>query len=422
MLQSQKIARRQSEIRQQLAHLAGIEKPTDEQRSQLTALDSEYGVNEQRFRAALIGEDTERRAANDALGDSKSDEWSALVGKYELRQAVAFLDEGRALSGATAECVQEMRSAGGYQGVPIPLEALEQRAGETAAAGFVNPVDVKPIIARLFPDSVAARMGGSMVNIGRGIAEYPVTSSAISAGWAPTETGDVAAPVPFTTASRSLRPNQNLGVQVRFTRRALLQSAGVEDAARNDIRGAIQAELDRAIFQGSGTNGQPLGVVAGQATYGYSTSVASAAAVYADFRKAIVSFMLANAASGPSDVHILTRPEVWDALDGKVWDVGSGISEYDRLISRVGSVVQSANTMPTSGSGATRKTQALLTTTAGGLSPFLIGVWGGVDLIRDPYSHAASGQVAVTALLTADVVVARATQLHLLTGVAIPTA
>ena len=148
--------------------------------------------------------------------------------------------------------------------------------------------------------------------------------------------------------------------------------------------------------------------------------MASAAAVYADFRKAIVNFMLANAASGPADVRILTRPEVWDALDGKAWDAGSGISEYDRLIARVGAVVQSANTMPTSGTGATRKTQALLTTTAGGLAPFMIGVWGGVDMIRDPYSNAASGQVTVTALLTADVVVARATQLHLLTGVAIP--
>ena len=201
MLTSQKIARRQSEIRQKLAHLAGVDSPTDEQRSELSALDSEYGVNEQRYRAALIGEDTERRAANDALGDGKTTEWSKLVEQFELRQAVGFLDEGRALSGATAEVVQEMRSAGGYQGVPVPLEALEQRAGETAAAGFVNPVDVKPIIARLFPDSVAARMGGSMTNIGRGIAEYPVTSSAITAGWAPTETGDVAAPVPFTTAS-----------------------------------------------------------------------------------------------------------------------------------------------------------------------------------------------------------------------------
>jgi len=150
MLLSQKIARRQSEIREKLASLAGVESPSLEQRSELGTLDAEYGVNEQRYRAALIGEDTERRQADNAMDGQKSD-WGKLVDQFELRQAVAFLDEGRALNGATAEVVQEMRSKGGYQGVPIPLEALEQRAGETVAGSVVNPVDFKPIIARLFP-------------------------------------------------------------------------------------------------------------------------------------------------------------------------------------------------------------------------------------------------------------------------------
>lgn len=421
MLLSQKIQRRQSEIRQQLATLAGIENPADEQRSQLAALDSEYGVNEQRFRAALISEDTERRSADEALGDSKTTEWSKLVEQFEVRQAIRHLDDGAPLSGATAEAVQEMRSAGGYQGVPIPLMALEQRSGETIASGVVNPVDFKPIIARLFPDSVAARLGGNMVNVGKGASEYPVTSSAITAGWAASETGDVSGPTQYTTASKTLKPNQNLGVSVVFTRRALLASAGVEDAARNDIRGAIQAELDKAVFLGSGTSGQPLGVVAGQATYGYGTSTATTA-TYAEFRAAITAFMLANAASGPGDVRVLTRPEVWDALDDNAWDAGSGISEWDRLLSRVQSVVLSANAVATTGATSARVTTALLTTTAGGLAPFMIGTWGGIDLIRDPYSGAQSGQVTLTALLTADVTVARASQLHLIKALPIPTA
>ena len=419
MLTSQKIARRQSEIREKLAHLAGIDSPSMEQRSELTTLDAEYTTNEQRYRAALIGEETERRDADAALGDGQKTEWAKLVDGYELRQVIASLDENRALDGATAEVVQEMRSTGGYRGLPVPLEVLEQRAGETVAAGFVNPVDFKPIIARLFPDSVASRMGGNLVNIGRGIAEYPMTSSAISAGWAATETGDVPGPTQYTTASKSLKPDHNLGVQVQFTRRALLQSAGVEEAARNDIRGAIQAELDKAIFQGSGTNGQPSGVIAKQAAYGYGTSAATATN-YAAFRKAVTEFMLANTAGGPADVRILTRPEVWDALDGNAWDAGSGISEYDRLMARIGSMVMSGNAVGTTGTGAARTASALLATSAGGVAPFTVGLWGGVDLIRDIDSGAASGQVKITAMLTADVTVQRNTQLHLLTGLAIP--
>ena len=77
---------------------------------------------------------------------------------YELRQAVLHLDEGRALSGRTAEVVQELRNVGGYRGIPVPFAALEQRAGETIASGVVNPVQTQGIIDRLFPASVAARM------------------------------------------------------------------------------------------------------------------------------------------------------------------------------------------------------------------------------------------------------------------------
>lgn len=421
MLLSQKITRRQSQIREQLAFLAGIDAPTVEQRSELGALDAEYGVNEQRFRAALIAEDAERRDAAAAMGEPKATEWGELVGKFELRQALAHLDEGRALDGATAEVVQELRSSGGYRGVAVPLEILEQRAGETVAAGVVNPVDYKPLIHRLFPSSVAGRMGGQMISIGRGIAEYPLVASAIRAGWADGEMGDVAGPQQFKTSSKTLAPHHTLGVQLVFTRRALLSLAGIEEAARADIRNAIQVELDRAVFQGTGEDGEPLGVIAGRTTYGYNTSAAgSGGATYADFRAAVAEFMLQNAASGPGDVKILSRPEVWDVMDGKPWDAGSGISEYDRLVSRMGAPVLSHNAMPASGAGAARVTDALLTTSAGGLSPFFIGTWGALDLIRDPYSHAASGQVKVAALLTCDVTVPRPAQLHLLTGIGIP--
>jgi hypothetical protein len=62
-------------------------------------------------------------------------------------------------------------------------------------------------------------------------------------------------------------------------------------------------------------------------------------------------------------------------------------------------------------------TSALLTVTAGGVAPIFAGVWGGVDLIRDPYSDAQSGGLRLTGLLTADVTVARPAQLEVLSNV-----
>jgi hypothetical protein len=46
-----------------------------------------------------------------------------------------------------------------------------------------------------------------------------------------------------------------------------------------------------------------------------------------------------------------------------------------------------------------------------------MATWGGVDLIRDPYSDAASGGVRLTGLVTADVSISRAAQLEVLTDV-----
>ena len=57
MLDSVKIQRRQSEIRQELAALVGKENPSEDETRSMETLDTEYRSNETRYRAALIAED-----------------------------------------------------------------------------------------------------------------------------------------------------------------------------------------------------------------------------------------------------------------------------------------------------------------------------------------------------------------------------
>ena len=194
MLESVKITRRQSEIRQALAGLVGKEKPTEDEVRNIEAMDLEFRQNETRYRAALICEDTERREAGAELETRSGKEWADLMAGFEMRQVAFALDEGRALSGKTAEIVTELRNAGGFRGIPVPWGALEQRAGETIASGTPNPVQTRPIIDRLFPDSVASRMGAQMISIDSGAVEWPVTTSAVSAGWADGELANAMRP------------------------------------------------------------------------------------------------------------------------------------------------------------------------------------------------------------------------------------
>lgn len=416
MLESLKITRRQSEIRQKLANLSGKEKPSEDEIRDMAELDKEYQTNETRFRAALIAENTERRAAGAELETRSERQFADLIAGFEMRQVALHLDEGRELTGQTAEVVQELRSKGGYRGTPVPLMALEQRAGETIASGNTEPTQTRPVIERLFPNSVAAQMGAQMIQIGSGAPEWPVTTSAVTAGWANGETGNVAGPTAYATTDKALKPDHNLGIHMRITRKTLLQSGeALEAAIRRDMNGTMSAELDKAIFLGTGENGQPLGVITGAATYGITSTAVGALASWAAIREAVVRFMAANAATGPSGINSLIRPELWSFLDDAEAFAGTGITEWERLVKNIGAPIQTSTAIAAP-SGTPLATQALLTTSAGGVAPIFVGIWGAVDLIRDPFSDAQSGGLRLTALTTADVTVARGAQLQLLTG------
>ncbi|WP_321830665.1 phage major capsid protein [Thalassovita sp.] len=417
MLESVKISRRQSEIRQNLAELAGKETPSEEEVRKMDELDREYRSNETRYRAALVAEDTERRDAGEELETRSAQEWADLMAGFEMRQVALALDEGRQLDGQTAEIVSELRSAGGFRGIPVPWQALEVRAGETVASGTPNPIQTRPIIDRLFPGSVAARMGAQMISIDAGAVEWPVTTSAVTAGWADGEAANVAGPTTYATTDRPMSPDHNLGIQMRITRKTLKQSgAALEQAVRRDMSGAMGAAMDQAAFLGTGANGQPLGVITGAATYGITSTAVDASVSWSAFRAAVTRFMTANAATGPKSVKALIRPEVWDYLDGLMVGDGGFKFEYDRLAENLGEVVMTSNALAAPTSGTPDVTQSLLTTAAGGVAPIFIGAWGAVDMIRDPYSDAQSGGLRITALATMDVTVARPAQLQLLTG------
>jgi len=219
MLVSKKLELRRSEVRQSLAELAANDNSSEDETRKMGDLDMEYRAAETRYRAALISEDEERKEAGAELETRSEKEWSEIMAGFELRQVAVALDEGASLSGQTQEIVTEMRSAGGYRGVPVPWEALEIRAGETVASGTPAPIRTAPIIERLFAGSVAAQMGGTKVNVGVGVMEYPVATSSVRAGWVNGETANVPGTTAYATVDRPLTPDYSLGVQMKITRR-----------------------------------------------------------------------------------------------------------------------------------------------------------------------------------------------------------
>jgi hypothetical protein len=278
-------------------------------------------------------------------------------------------------------------------------------------------MNTRPIIDRIFADSAAARMGASMFNVDSGDVEYPVTTSAVSAAWAATETGAVGAPAAYQTTDKPLSPSNTLGVQMKITRKAMKQTGdALEQAVRRDMNGAIGEAMDKAVFLGAGASGEPAGVLVG--SYGITSTSVAAAASWAAFRAAVKRFIIANAANSPAAVRLLLRPEVWDAMDGTLI-TSTAVSEWDRMVKNIpaSNIVLSSNALAAPAGGPPATSKALLTTTVGGVPPIFVATWGAIDMIRDPYADAQSGGLRLTGLATMDVTVSRPAQLEILTGI-----
>ena len=119
-------------------------------------------------------------------------------------------------------------------------------------------------------------------------------------------------------------------------------------------------------------------------------------------------------------LHLRCRRDADTTLEFVVCPRNSGTSdaEWDRLVKRFGqdAFTISGNALPEDATDKGKHT-LLATVTAGEVSPIFVGLWGAVDVIRDPYSDAASGALRLTGLLTADVTVSRAKQIEILTNV-----
>lgn len=117
--------------------------------------------------------------------------------------------------------------------------------------------------------------------------------------------------------------------------------------------------------------------------------------------------MESNAITSASQFNLAFDPSIWAELDDDLI-TGTAVSQWDRLVKHTGAPA-SSNTIPDE--------TAILTAEVQGVPPGVLGIWGGIDLIRDPYTRAASGQLVLTGLVTADFTVPRGLQTRILTGI-----
>ena len=309
-------------------------------------------------------------------------------GDRRLREAAAFEFEA-----SEAAAQRYGRSA---QGIMIPVDVLGMWKQRDLNTSDDNEIVATNLLAGDFIDvlrnsasvmAAGARMLPGLV----GNVAIPKKTAASSGGWISTEGGAASESEP-TFGTVSLTP-KTVGAFTDMTRQLILQSTpSVEALVRDDLTQALALAIDKGALEGSGSSGQPTGILN---TSGVNKPTAFAAAVPTFAEMVALETAVAEDNALMGNLAYITDAATYGGLKTKAKDAGSGLFVIENGQANGYNVIRSQQC--TAGN-----------VYFGNFSDLLIGMWAGLDLTVDPYTSSNTGTVRVVALQTVDVAVRHA--------------
>ena len=229
--------------------------------------------------------------------------------------------------------------------------------------------------------AAGARMLGGL----SGDVKIPKKTAAASAAWIASE-GGAATESEMTVGNVSLSP-KTLGAFTDVTRQLLIQSSlDVEGLIRDDLVKAMAIAIDKAGLEGTGSSGQPTGIL--NAGVNTVTNFAAANPTFAEVVTLETAVAEDNALNGnlayilPASMNGALKTTAKDAGSGQFVSQGGQINGYNAIVSN----------QATAGN-----------LYFGNFDDLLIGMFGGLDIVVDPYTASTTGTVRVVALQSVDV-------------------
>ena len=394
MTPRQKLQIEQSEKRQKINELLGLDELSDEQRGELDTFTKRMQQIEVELRAAIAAEGEAEAEARGLFGpgDGEAAETRRLLDSVTLADYLNPAAAGGGIEGRAAEVNAALKvpAAGKAGGVAMPWEVLEVRAFTDTGAND-GPEMQRPILQRLFGPGVMDALGVRMDSVPAGRAEWPL----ITAGVAPAQAkeGDAAAAaVVATFGFANLKPKRLTGVY-EYTHEEAASVGAIEQALRRDLADAVKASMSNQIINGAApTNQNPQNVQGFLATIA-APADAGAVATYADYA--------GSHASGIDGIHAEMETEVSSVIGtdvyqhaATVYQTGSGESGTEALRRRSRSC-RASTYIPAASSGQSKGNLFHLAGPNGGAmrGDSVAAMWPTLEVIRDPYSKASQGVV-----------------------------
>jgi len=357
------------------------------------------GRSIEEFRGELLEKiGSERALETQDIGLTKKE-----VKQFSLMRAINALanpHDKRAQEAARFEFECSEAAAKQYgrsaQGVMLPVEVLRNWKRDLNSADeadlFGEDYRGNEFIDVLRNSSSVMRAGARMMNGLSGDVKIPKKLTAASAAWIATE-GGASSESEMTVGSVALTP-KTLGAFTDITRQLMIQSSmDVEALVRDDLAQALALAIDLAGLEGSGASGQPTGIL-NTSGVNQVTNFAAANPTFAEAVSLETALADDNALMGslayimPSAMYgALKTTEKASGTAQFVVEPGGTVNGYNALVSNQGT----AGNMY-----------------FGNFNDLLIGMFGGLDIVVDPYSNSTSGTVRIVALQSCDVAVRHA--------------
>lgn len=339
----------------------------------------------------------EVEAAERALAEQRIDRAERVEGrKFSFAKFIREAIAGK-FTGVEATVVEEgaqeyQRLGLSRQGFVIPGSVLRATVGQnvTTAADGGNLKEVAPVrwVELLKEKLVLTQLGATFLS--DLVGDVPVVrSSEIAAAWGAEDA--VASTTKAAFAKATLSPHRNF-ISTAVSKDLIRQtSLDVEGLLLDLMVGAHANLIEAAAIAGSGSSGQPTGIinnaninVVAMGTNGGAISWAKVVEM-----ESVLNSSKANRGS----VAYLTNPKVWGAM--KVTPKAQGgermILEGNMLN---GYKADFSNLVPanlTKGTGTNLSAMIF-----GNFRDLYIGQWGGIDIVIDPYTRATTGEIAMT--------------------------
>jgi len=281
------------------------------------------------------------------------------------------------------------------QGIMLPDEVLRNWNQRDLSAGSDGDLIGQDYRAGDFIDVLrnnsAVMPLATMLNGLTGDVKIPRKTAAASAAFISSE-GGAAGESELTVGNVSMSP-KSLGAFTDITRQLMIQSSiDVENLVRNDLAASMAIAIDDAALEGSGSSGNPTGITN---TSGInSVSLSSAAApTFAEMVSMETAVRVDNALLG--DLAYIVHPTNYGTL--KTTEKATNTAQFVAVNDEINGYRAVVSPQLTANNYV-----------FGNFNDLLIGMFGGLDIVVDPYTSSSSGTVRIVALQSVDVAVRHA--------------